>query len=236
MAISVAGSAYATGTNVISGAPFTVSAWCRVTTLATNQFIASIGEGGSVNNYHGIRFSSGNKAEAFSRDTGNGIATGTTTITTGVSYHVCGVFASTTSRSIYLNGTSEATNTTTISITSADTTAIASRPNGGLPWNGVIWDVAFWDVALSTPEVAALAKGFSPLLVRGASLIQYYPLLTAADPLRGEKDGYSLTHSGTMADVDNFCIMRPIWANIGIPSATPPASVYHNLTLLGVGY
>jgi hypothetical protein len=45
--------------------------------------------------------------------------------------------------------------------------------------DGRIADFAIWSAALSTGEFAALAKGVSPLRIRPASLVAYYPLFGA---------------------------------------------------------
>ncbi len=49
-------------------------------------------------------------------------------------------------------------------------------------FDGDVAEVASWAVALSAPEIASLAKGFSPLLVRPASLKAYWPLVRDGRP------------------------------------------------------
>jgi hypothetical protein len=52
----------------------------------------------------------------------------------------------------------------------------------GLFLNGQIAEAAVWNVALSAAEIASLSKGFSPLLIRPASLVAYWPLIGRHDP------------------------------------------------------
>ena len=55
-----------------------------------------------------------------------------------------------------------------------------------------------WNVALTAAEIASLAKGFSPRLIRPQSLAFYAPLIRETLDIRG---GLTLTDSGsTVAD------------------------------------
>lgn len=40
---------------------------------------------------------------------------------------------------------------------------------------------AIWDVALSDAEVALLSRGASPMLVRPEALVEYWPMIRAAE-------------------------------------------------------
>ncbi len=122
-------------------------------------------------------------------DTGG--ATGTASSSTGFStdtwQHAAAVFGATNSRDAFLNGTNKGSNTT--SVTGAMTlnrTRIGGRIGltgaEGNFHNGRIAEAAIWNVALTDAEVAELALGVSPLMVRPSGLVFYAPLLGRRDP------------------------------------------------------
>lgn len=100
--------------------------------------------------------------------------------------HAACVFISRTSRSAYLNGTNKATNTTdtgaTVSSTRVDIGAHYYNKALTAYFSGVIAEVGVWLAALTDAEIALLALGYSPLLVRPASLQNYWPLIGRYSP------------------------------------------------------
>lgn len=116
-------------------------------------------------------------------------------LSTGTWYHVAATFASATSRYGWLNGTpstQSATSRVPSGINQVDI-GVESYSSGSfqLPWRGEIAEVAIWDAALedspgATPgvssEIASLAKGVSPLLVRPQSLVYYWPIVGKYSP------------------------------------------------------
>ncbi len=63
-------------------------------------------------------------------------------------------------------------------VTNTDPYVIGNRGAGDRNWDGQFAEFAIWDgVALNGQEAAALARGYSPLLIRAASLAEYLPLL-----------------------------------------------------------
>ena len=122
-------------------------------------------------------------------------------------HHACGVVASATSRTAYIDGGSAVTDTTNQAVPGGlDTTAIARRVRaGGLNdfyFSGNIAESAIWSAALDAGEIAALAKGFSPLLIRPQSLAAYWPLGGNDSPeLDRWKSRFDMTVTGaTKAD------------------------------------
>lgn len=130
---------------------------------------------------------------AQTRWTGNwGTAEATTTWSTGQWHHVCGVFGATDSRAVYLDGGNKGTDITDGTPTGLDTTGIGAllRNPLGLYVDGREADAAIWNVALSDADAAILALGFSPLMVKPANLVAYWPLI------RDDRDwvgGYDMT-------------------------------------------
>ncbi|RKY12812.1 MAG: hypothetical protein DRP52_04265, partial [Planctomycetota bacterium] len=94
-------------------------------------------------------------------------------------HHAAAVFASSTSRTVYLDGGNSATNTTSVTPSGIDRISIA-RLGDSSPGNymsGRVAEVAMYNAALSADEIASLARGFSPLLIRTQNLVGYWPLI-----------------------------------------------------------
>jgi hypothetical protein len=93
-------------------------------------------------------------------------------------FHGAAVFASTTSRAAYINGGSKGTDATNIT-GGADRILIGARISTtvGAFLLGECAEVGVWNIALSDDDVASLATGMSPLLVRPEGLVFYAPLL-----------------------------------------------------------
>jgi hypothetical protein len=116
--------------------------------------------------------------------------------------HLCGVFASTSSRTIYANGGNTNTNTTTLN--GANSSSIvsigATRATSGNPaansiisfFNGDIAEVGIWNAALTAAEIASLAKGMTCDKVRPQSLVFYAPLVR---DLIDQKGGLTITNN-----------------------------------------
>jgi len=99
-------------------------------------------------------------------------------------FHLVGAFIANNDQKLYVNGTLDQTSTTTSDISDfADSnefyigTGVSSGTNiASKTWEGGIAEVAAYAAELSAGEIAALAKGFSPLLVRPSALVGYWPL------------------------------------------------------------
>jgi hypothetical protein len=79
---------------------------------------------------------------------------------------------------------------------------------GGGSLDGKIAEGAVWAEALSVPNIARLAQGFSPLLIRPQVLRGYWPLTRSAD----EPDymsGATVSVSGTVGKADHPRIIVP---------------------------
>jgi hypothetical protein len=110
---------------------------------------------------------------------------------------VAAVFVSAASRTAYFNGVASAENTTSVTPLTFDAAAIGARAIGGsygLYADGKIADAAIWNVALTAAEIASLAKGISPRLIRPQSLVFYAPLIRDLIDVKG---GLALTNVNT---------------------------------------
>ena len=138
------------------------------------------------------------------------------TVTSGSYSHVAGVFISSTSCFAYADGVAGTEDTT-----SSSPTALDEIRFGGLSsdFDGFIAEAAVYSAALSAAEIAALAKGYSPLLIRPQSLVHYWYAFAATDPLVDVIGNANLTQSGSPVTADHPPILyptRPI-----IPASSP---------------
>ena len=155
--------------------PFTMACWARWVTTGTVTCM-SITDGTPTGSYVALYPISVMRADAFDGST-QAPADGTTTISTGVWYHVAGVFVSSSSRFVYVNGVQEGNNTTVVSPTlTLPGVGDITRPTPTFVMNGDVAEAAIWNVQLTNSELIALAGGWSPPSVRPVSLSYYWPL------------------------------------------------------------
>ena len=100
-------------------------------------------------------------------------------------FHLTGLFIASNNIKLYVNGSLDGTGTANNNIADfADSNQlyIGTGVYGGSTdittrtWEGGLAEVAAYTAELSAGEIAALAKGFSPLLVRPSALVGYWPL------------------------------------------------------------
>lgn len=121
------------------------------------------------------------------------------TLSIGAWYHGAAVFASATSRSVYSRGGAKVTRTASNAWPpSQSVTHIGVSHTKNVLFflaSARIAEAAIWSIALSDAEVASLAKGYCPLLVRPESLVAYYPLggMWGANDYDRWKRAYDLT-------------------------------------------
>jgi len=104
----------------------------------------------------------------------------------GVWAHVAGVFSLATSRVVYVNGVPSNVNTPSSTPSGVNETIVGARGGatpGQKPQQGNIAHAAIWNVALTQFEIAAIYAGLSPLRVRPANLIGYWPLGRASQAI-----------------------------------------------------
>lgn len=169
--------------SAITAAPLSISAWVRLTAISNvTRMIVDLNASASAANLNCFQLQM-NSGEQIVARTGAGAASSLSTtagsLTAGVWSQAGAVFASSTSRTAYLDGVAATPQTTSRVPSGIDqvTVGVESYSAGSfqVPWNGEICEVGVWDVALSDAEMATLARGFSPLLVRPANLVYYWP-------------------------------------------------------------
>lgn len=184
--------------------PFTVASWVYVEgdTHDDNGVFACVDyTNGSAGNWHTLRIKQTTRVVE-SRSWAGGttaFAASSAGLSLNTWSHVCGVWTNATTRAAYLNGGNKG------SPGSGDQSpsGLERTYSGGYErsatgftdlLNGSLAEFAIWNVALTDDEVASLAKGFSSLLIRPASLVRYRPFIRDSRDL---KSNGTLTVSGT---------------------------------------
>lgn len=201
---------YLSSTTVLTAVPLTIACWAQTNITGTSQHLAGFFSSGSVasRNVFRLLVQSTNVIAASVGDASSGAqAVSSTTISSGVPFHACGVWSANDARAAYLNGSGKGTNATSITPSGIDRCAVGvgygsslTQPLApvGSGGDGFIAEVGVWSAALDDAEVAALATGLSPLLVRPSSLVRYFPLLGLYSPEIDLRGGAGLTMTGTV--------------------------------------
>lgn len=196
----------------LSVLPLTLSIWFNADQNTISEFMFTINNNGLSNdrfclNTHGSI--GGDPVGVSWRDAGS---TSLLSTTTGYSldtwHHACGIWATTTDTRVFLDGGGKNTNVVTDKNPSVSRVSIAFlRGYGDSLFNGSLAEGAAWSAALSDREVAALAKGYSPLLIRPQSLIIYVPMV------RGDNNdliwGQTYLNTGTPDIVPHPRVLYP---------------------------
>ena len=193
---------YSLAANLTSGAQ-TFAGWFFADSSAANNTILATGNsGGSATNFRVLRAgSTGNLETVINDGVGTSTASSTVGYSTGVWNHGAAVFASSTSRTVYLNGGNSATETTSGTPSGLNRTAVGAKLGNTASgfFDGHLADVAAWNIALSAADIASLALGFSPLLIRPDALIFYMPMWGYGSPEPDLRGGQVYTVNGAPA-------------------------------------
>lgn len=210
-----------TATAAATGTPVSICAWFQATSAASIQVLAALtdtaagftglfqlvtqtGGGGTIaaGTYNGTTYDQALSVATFSTNTWTS---------------VCAVYASPTSRSVYIKGGNKITNTTNITPTGIDVLSIGYRASNipAFPVTGRIAEIGVWNVALSDDDATTLgniggsgARGMAPPCVRPDKLIAYYPMIekgASGGDLFGAR---ALTWGSGTATVDHPPVLR----------------------------
>lgn len=186
--------------------PITMACWFITSNTTANQGLLNICD--NTTGGQGIRLNAqgavaGDPIRILSVGTATGSADTTAGYSANVWNHACGVFTSSTSRTVYLNGGNSATNTTSSSGTGEDRLFVGVVRAASAFTNyftGSIAEIGIWNAALTAEEVSSLAKGISPSLIRPQSLTIYAP---AISNLIDIKSGLTITNNNTATVSDH---------------------------------
>jgi hypothetical protein len=183
--------------------PITMACWYNPKNITAGMMLMYIGHKAGASRF--LLFASGDVAgdpvAAAVANSANTIviANSTSWYSQNTWSHACGVFESSSSTSVYLNGGSSATNTNSLggSLTTINTGAVATQFFGGSSVtraSALIAEVGIWNVALTASEIASLAKGMTCDKVRPQGLVFYAPLVRDLQDVRG---GRTITNNNT---------------------------------------
>lgn len=210
----------------VTAAPLTIASWVYSNSIPTGEDgagIVSLSTTSGDFDIFGLALAtSTNAVRAFAFDDNYGeSATGSPG--TGSWFHAAAVFASTSSRTAYLDGSAGTADTTSVTPASIGLTHIGelAGSNGSELYGALdarVAEVAVWNAALTTPEIASLADGFSPLLIRPQSLVFYAPIIGENSPEADVVGGLSLAISGTATADPHPRVFLPSAPRIGQPA------------------
>lgn len=190
-----------TASTPVSSGPVTLAAWFLPSNTTSNGVLVGVSNNADANSGHRFTLSaagtiSGDPIQAICQGGTStpGIAQTTTGYAAGTWQHACGVFASSTSRTAYLNAGSSATNTQSVNPVGLDQIKIGMRFNitPGLFFDGLIAEVGIWNAAITVAEIASLAKGMTCDKIRPQNLVFYAPLVR---DLNDRKGGLTITNN-----------------------------------------
>lgn len=206
---------------VVSAAPLTMACWYRPVAIAggASKSLITIDDGSGATQYFLLRSVGGTGVTACYCPLTTGSVAGAAV--DGVWSHHAAVFASTTSRTAYLNGVAGSVDTSVGTPTGLTTTNVGRLWGAAQFADGDIAEVAIWNVALTAAELQALAAGLAPILIRPGALVAYWPLLGGASPEPDLFHGADLTVSGGAAAAPHPRIVRPE----GVAQIARPATV-----------
>ena len=198
----------------ITATPLSISVWFYPDDDGSFHPLVGISNSGNINDYFALLIGSGQNVWALIDDgAGQAGSTTATTLTNNSWNHCMAVFATTTSRSSWLNGLNKDTDATDRTPAGIDQTEIAtilrSNPIGYA--SGRIAEIGLWNADLSDAEVAILATGISPLAVRPQSLVAYWPLMGNLSPEPDWLENkYSMTLVNGPTKADHPPVMYPV--------------------------
>ena len=175
--------------------PFSMSCWFNSVDVSATQILMWLGDKDVTADYWRIMLLGGDLvADAVDGTVARATTTSGYSINTW--HHALGVFTSSASRDIFIDGGSIGSNTSVRSPDNADRIAIGvsadSTPGGYM--DGLITDVAIWNAALGGDDRAMLAARYSADQVRRESLVFYDDMIRDED--RDIVGGRILTPSG----------------------------------------
>lgn len=176
-----------TTTVPVSAAPFTMACFFRSDDITIAQDLMAISTAGTSDEKFRL-IAGGNAAgdpvRANARTTTSGTADTTTGYSANTWHHAAAVFASTTSRTAYIDGGSKGTDTTSLAPSGMTRFNIGAYHNavetGHL--SGDVCEAGIWNVALTDAEILSLAQGMSPRFIRPGSLVGYWRLIGNTSP------------------------------------------------------
>jgi hypothetical protein len=181
------GDLVSTGKQILPTTPtkFTLTAWAKLSSLAAAQIFVNwtLTSGLRI----GLYYQSANTFLSFTVNNATNSATSDAAASTGVWYHVAGVYDSanaTTKQVLYVNGVRQTTTANAAAATvSGYTVVLGARADASLPLTGMLDDVRIYTRALGDKEIMALYQNSRlgcPDLLNRLPIFPRVPLASAA--------------------------------------------------------
>jgi hypothetical protein len=229
----------------VTTTPLTLAAWFYAAQTTSSYGLVGVGVGaGTTTVINGFQLYATSGTVKIASGNGTTAATAVTTATFAANAwaHAAAVFTSGTSRAAYLNGGNKVSNTTSSTPGTPDAVDVGRMMQTTKNYmNGRLAEAAVWNVALTDAEVAALAAGVSPLRVRPANLVAYWPLLgidspeTDWHPAGGTRYPLTVTGAtkGNHAPVEPYS--RRFWGTTPavVAGGPPPPAAFSPAAVLG---
>lgn len=205
-------------TAVVSSPPFTVSVFLKSVTAANVNIAWWCGDKDTPDDYF-VLYGASAKATLVTRLTGtNDVISSTNTFADATYAHLCGRWTAIDDREVILNG----------DIANKGSSAVSAEPAGpdrtslgrfgdstSFPSDdGSLGECAVWGVALGDSEIGALSRGVSPLLIRPAALISYWPMIGRSSSEVDIVGGLNLTLVGSPAAKAHPRVIYPVAPHI----------------------
>jgi hypothetical protein len=184
---------------VVTAMPLTICALANIDDASTRGVLVAVTRSNGQFDHWVLSapsFITPNRVEIVSQTNGQFDAVvATTNFSTNTWLHAAGIFASSTSRSVFFDGGSKASSSVTSTPVSINATSIGRLWRTGASnayADGRIAEVGIWNATLTDEEIASLAKGFKPYRIRPQSLRFYAPLIRNVQDVR---QGRALTNN-----------------------------------------
>jgi hypothetical protein len=173
---------------VITVYPATIVGYLNSNSATATQIMAALATAGSADSL-GYAWAAGDVAGDSLRAGiyvgGVGDSANTTSgYSTSTWHHFICEFASSTSRTVWIDNGSSGTDTTSRGPATPDRTSIGRIYVGGIDsgyFNGLLAEIAFYSATLTATSRARLFAGWYPRYVQAADLVSYYPLPNVND-------------------------------------------------------
>jgi hypothetical protein len=154
-----AGDSVRIATTPVTDPPLTICTWFK-TEITNIQTVASIADDNGVSMYHSIEITVASKILARTKIDGfsTAFATATKDYAVGTWHHVCGVWAATNDRRIFVDGGNNASETTNLVTSGIDVIGVGRLEDNSKStyFNGTIDDVMIFNRTLSAEEIIGL--------------------------------------------------------------------------------
>lgn len=184
--------------------PLTMACWFYTDTIAITETLMAIFDSSETPAYDGFALDvsgteAGDPVRAWCQQNSATIDIAKTTAGPSVNtwHHACGTFSASANK-VYIDAGNSHSVGATVNPIGPDETCIGRRYYGSAysaHWSGRVAEATIWDAVLTDAEVAVLATGIRPIMVRPQSIVAYWPLVRDQDyDLVG---GYDMTPIGS---------------------------------------